>query len=192
MNEDHQTLSQEICACDSAIIIIDKYINGELSIGKYVYELIRETYINLISQAQSGQVLCIEGEMLDIQIDNPHPIKDTNNFVSGYKIGKFRVCYTQNSGAMMGDYYEDATIIISMDDDQLNNTNLVETILYNGTFKDITQEGLHILEKCLRFSALHYDLFLDKKLLKTFSENIQKLNGSLNDLPILDDKKHKL
>lgn len=51
MSKDSQTLSKEVSARESAMIVIHQYASGELSKGRYAYELISETYLNLISQA---------------------------------------------------------------------------------------------------------------------------------------------
>lgn len=59
--------------------------------------------------------------------------------------------------------------------------------MYNGAFKNITQEGINVLEKCLKFSALNYDLFLDEDLLQSFSMTIKQSNSLLDELPILDN-----
>lgn len=198
MSEEKQNLSKETTASDNVVAIIDKYNNGELSNGEYAHKLITETYINLISQSQSGAVLCIEGQMLDIKIGMSRRIPNTNKFITGYRLGNFAVNYEQDTPAVGCSYNQDANLMITKDgfliEEQLDNpNNQIGTIIYNGKFKNVTKEGLNVLEKCLKFSALNYDLYLDKDLLKAFSKNIKLYGESLNDLPLLEDeRKHNL
>lgn len=196
MKKDNQALSKEVNARESTMIVVHKYASGELTEGEYAYELTSETYLNLISQAQSGRRLCIEGQMLDLKIGHQHRIPNTNSFLNGYRIGRYAVNYQQDRPTIIGNYDEDATITITKDgfliEEQLDNLNHPSgTIIYSGAFKNITQEGIHVLETCLKFSALNYDLFLDKDLLAEFSKTIKQLDRPLNDLPLLDDRKRK-
>ena len=170
MNKDKQELSKDINAQEGAMKIIEEYNNGELSIGKYAYKLISETYINLISQAQSGMGLCIDGQILDLKIGYARKVPNRDNYLNGYRIGKYAINFQQDIPAILGNYDENANLIIVSDgyliEEQLDNPECESgTVVYNGAFKDVTQEGLSILEKCLKFSALNYDMYLDKKLL---------------------------
>lgn len=197
INEDKQLLSNEFNARENAMIIIDEYNNGELSVGRYAYKLISETYLNLVSQAQSGMRLCVEGHILDVKLGSARKVPNKNNYLNGYRIGKYAINFQQDLPTILGNYDENANLTIVTDgfliQEQLDNPGYQSgTVVYNGAFKDITQEGLNILEVCLKFSALNYDLFLDKQLLETFSQTIKHLGISLNDLPLLDDKNHKI
>lgn len=196
MKEDKKALVKEDSAREGAMIIINKHNNGELAMGEYAHELISETYINLISQAQSGQRLCIEGQMLDIKTGNQRRIQNTNSYLNGYRIGRYAVNYQQDKPTVTSNYDENANLTITVDgfliEEQLDNINNPSgTIIYSGAFTDITQEGLSVLETCLKFSALNYDMFLDKELLTEFSKTIKQLDQPLNDLPLLGDRKHK-
>lgn len=197
MNEGKQQLSNELNARENAMFVINEYYNGGLSVGRYAYELISETYLNLISQAQSGMFLRIEEQILDIKVGSARKIPNKKNYLNGYRIGKYAINFQQNLPTILGNYDENANLTIVTDgfliQEQLDNPEYQSgTVVYNGAFKDITQEGLNILEVCLKFSALNYDLFLDKQLLETFSQTIKHLGRSLNDLPLLDDKNHKI
>lgn len=194
--ENKKNLLKKKTACNEATMIIDKYKNRQMSAGEYAHKMISETYINLISQAQSGQRLCIEGQMLDLKIGNQRCIPDTNKFLNGYRIGKYAVNYQQNRPTVTDNYSEEESLTITVDgvliEEQLDDLNNPSgTIIYNGAFKNITQEGLDVLEKCLKFSAFNYDMFLDKDLLKAFSNSIKNSNIPINDLPLLSDKKAK-
>lgn len=197
MNKDKKLLSNELNARENAMMIINKYNNGKLSVGRYAYELISETYLNLVSQTQSGMCLCVDGQILDVKLGSARKIPNKNNYFNGYRIGKYAINFQQDLPTILGNYDENANLSIVTDgfliQEQLDNPEYQSgTIVYNGAFKDITQEGLNILEVCLKFSALNYDLFLDKQLLETFSKTIKQLGKTLNDLPLLDEKNHKL
>lgn len=113
---DYQSISKEVNARDQAMEIINKYNNDELSMGEYAHELITETYINLISQAQSGRVLCIDGQMLDIKIGSPRSENPNfSSFINGYRLGKYAVNYQQSIGAFSSDYEENANLTITVD-----------------------------------------------------------------------------
>lgn len=196
MSKEKQELSEDISAREGAMKIIDEYNNGGLSVGKYAYKLISETYINLISQAQSGMNLCIDGQMLESKTGYACKVPTMNNYLNGYRIGKYAINFQQDTPAILGNYDENANLIIVSDgyliQEQLDNPECESgTIIYNGAFKNVTQEGLEILEKCLKFSALNYDMFLDKKLLEKFSLSIKQQGKSLDDLPLLGDKGNK-
>lgn len=192
LKECNCTLPIDNNASNDAMMIIDKYTNGKLSVGEYAHELVTETYINLISQIQSGQKLCVNGQMLDFKVDIPHPISNTGKFINGYILGKFTVNYQQYANTVTCDYNENEQIIITKINtiyDKSISNNSIENIIYAGSFKDITQDGISILELCLKFSALNYDMFLDVNLLKTFSEAISETNNSIDELKMLNVKK---
>lgn len=198
MSKEKQELSEDISAREGAMKIIDEYNDGGLSIGKYAYKLVSETYINLITQAQSGMQLHIEGQILDLKTVSASRIANTNKYLNGYRIGKYAINFQQDTPAILGNYDENANLIIVSDgyliQEQLDNPECESgTIIYKGAFKNVTQEGLNILERCLKFSALNYDMLLDKKLLEKFSFSIRQNNKSLSDLPLLGDQgnKHK-
>lgn len=197
MNENKQYLSNELNAREKAMIVINEYYNGELSVGRYAYELVSETYLNLISQAQSGMCLCVENQILDVKVGTARKVPNMKDYLNGYRIGNYAINFWQNLPTILGDYNENANLTIIRDgfliQEQLDNPEYQNgSVVYNGAFKKITQEGLNILEICLKFSALNYDLFLDKNLLESFSKTIKQLGKNLNDLPLLDDKNHKL
>ena len=196
MNQEKSELSKKENARESALALVSKFVSDELSRGEYAHELTVETYLNLISQAQSGQRLYVEGQMLDLKIGNQHRIPNSNRFLNGYRIGRYAVNYQQDLPTITGNYEEEATITITKDgfliEEQLEHLDYSSgNIIYSGTFKNITQEGLQVLEVCLKFSALHYDMFLDKNLLADFKKGIMQLDTPLNDLPLLEGKKIK-
>lgn len=183
-------------ARNEAMAIMDEYTKENLQVGEYAYKLVTETYINLIGQAQSGQILCVDGQILDIKVGITHPLPNTNKFINGYRMGNYAVNYQQKTNAFACDYDENERIIITngfLIEEQLNNQkNSIGNVIYDGTFKNITQEGLSILELCMKFSALNFDMAIDNKLLKTFSETIKQSNLSVNELPLLSERKTKL
>lgn len=140
--------------------------------------------------------LCIDGQMLDLKTGYASKVPNINNYLNGYRIGKYAINFQQDTPAILGNYDENANLIIVSDgyliQEQLDNPECESgTIIYNGAFKNVTQEGLEILEKCLKFSALNYDMFLDKKLLEKFSLSIKQQGKLLDDLPLLGDKGNK-
>lgn len=194
-NEEKNDLSKEVKALDNAAAIIDEYNNGQIPNGLYAYNLITETHVNLLSQSISGQLLHVEGQQLDLKVESPHKIPNTNKYITGYRIGKFSINYTQKTCAFGCDYDKDEKLIITdgflIQEQLYNPDNSIGNVIYDGNFEDITMEGLSILELCMKFSALNYDMFFDKDLLKKFSSAIKQTNISINDLPLLNDKKMK-
>jgi len=193
MNEENKRLAKEINARNNAMIIINKYTSGKIPKGKYAKEIIEETYINLASQLSLGQMLCVEGQVLDVKIGKPYPIANLKKYINGYKIGKFAINYYQKTNSSICDYDENERIIIttgSLIEDKLNNSSsIIGDVIYDGSFKDINTDGLSVLELCMKFSALSVDMFLNRDLLQLFSENIKQSNRSINELVLLNDKK---
>jgi hypothetical protein len=95
----------------------------------------------------------------------------------------------------VNDFYDpEANITITLDgtliEEQMDKPELpAGTEIYNGKFKDITSEAIRILEMCVKFSALHFDLYVDKELMKQFQSEMPNILNQLSNpnLSLLED-----